>query len=177
MSATIFTAEEAKKANIELITDSEKGRQAVHDVVVAMRANRRAGTASTKTKGEVALSGAKPWRQKEPAAPVRVTKLRRSGSVVVSFSDPALAATPSTPRRRSRFLPSARPSASASPLVMFSSSRTSRSRKPRPSSSSRLSPTPPRTHARPSWSASPSTRAPISPAATSRRPFWFAPLT
>lgn len=64
MSATVFTAEEAKKANIELITDSEKGRQAVHDVVVAMRANRRAGTASTKTKGEVALSGAKPWRQK-----------------------------------------------------------------------------------------------------------------
>jgi large subunit ribosomal protein L4 len=64
MSATIFTAEEAQKAKIELITDSSKGRQAVHDVVVAMRANRRAGTASTKTKGEVALSGAKPWRQK-----------------------------------------------------------------------------------------------------------------
>lgn len=64
MSATIFTAEEAQKAKIELITDSAKGRQAVHDVVVAMRANRRAGTASTKTKGEVALSGAKPWRQK-----------------------------------------------------------------------------------------------------------------
>lgn len=64
MSATIFTAEEAKKASIELITDSEKGRQAVHDVVVAMRANRRSGTACAKTKGEVALSGAKPWRQK-----------------------------------------------------------------------------------------------------------------
>ena len=64
MSATVFTAEEAQKAKIELITDSTKGRQAVHDVVVAMRANRRAGTASTKTKGEVALSGAKPWRQK-----------------------------------------------------------------------------------------------------------------
>lgn len=64
MSATVFTAEEAKKANIELITDAAKGRQAVHDVVVAMRANRRRGTASTKTKGEVALSGAKPWRQK-----------------------------------------------------------------------------------------------------------------
>lgn len=64
MSATIFTAEEAQKAQIELITDSAKGRQAVHDVVVAMRANRRRGTASTKTKGEVALSGAKPWRQK-----------------------------------------------------------------------------------------------------------------
>jgi large subunit ribosomal protein L4 len=64
MSATIFTAEEARKANIELITDPEKGRQAVHDVVVALRANRRRGTASTKTKAEVRLSGAKPWRQK-----------------------------------------------------------------------------------------------------------------
>lgn len=64
MSATVFTAEEAKKAKIELITESDKGRQAVHDVVVAMRANRRSGTAQAKTKGEVALSGAKPWRQK-----------------------------------------------------------------------------------------------------------------
>jgi large subunit ribosomal protein L4 len=64
MSATVFTAEEARKANIELITDPEKGRQAVHDVVVALRANRRRGTASTKTKAEVRLSGAKPWRQK-----------------------------------------------------------------------------------------------------------------
>ncbi|MFZ4681801.1 MAG: 50S ribosomal protein L4 [Terrimicrobiaceae bacterium] len=64
MSATIFTADEAKKAKIELITEPAKGRQAVHDVVVAMRANRRAGTAQAKTKGEVGLSGAKPWRQK-----------------------------------------------------------------------------------------------------------------
>jgi large subunit ribosomal protein L4 len=64
MSAPIFTAEEARKANIELITDPEKGRQAVHDVVVALRANRRRGTASTKTKADVSLSGAKPWRQK-----------------------------------------------------------------------------------------------------------------
>jgi len=64
MSATIFTAEEARKAKIELITDPEKGRQAVHDVVVALRANRRRGTANTKTKADVRLSGAKPWRQK-----------------------------------------------------------------------------------------------------------------
>ena len=64
MSATVFTPEEASKAKIELITDSAKGRQAVHDVVVAMRANRRRGTASTKSKADVALSGAKPWRQK-----------------------------------------------------------------------------------------------------------------
>jgi large subunit ribosomal protein L4 len=64
MSATVLTAEEAKKAQIDLITDPKKGRQAVHDVVVALRANRRRGTASTKTKADVNLSGAKPWRQK-----------------------------------------------------------------------------------------------------------------
>jgi large subunit ribosomal protein L4 len=64
MSATVFTVDEAKSARIELITDPEKGRQAVHDVVVALRANRRRGTASTKTKADVNLSGAKPWRQK-----------------------------------------------------------------------------------------------------------------
>lgn len=64
MSATTFDETAAKQANIELITDPEKGRQAVHDVVVAMQANRRRGTASTKTKAEVSLSGAKPWRQK-----------------------------------------------------------------------------------------------------------------
>jgi large subunit ribosomal protein L4 len=64
LSATVLTAEEARKAKIDLITEAEKGRQAVHDVVVALRANRRQGTASTKTKAEVNLSGAKPWRQK-----------------------------------------------------------------------------------------------------------------
>jgi len=63
MSATILTADEAKKAKIELITDG-KGTQAVHDVVVAMRANRRSGTASVKTKATVNLSGKKPWKQK-----------------------------------------------------------------------------------------------------------------
>jgi large subunit ribosomal protein L4 len=64
MSAMIFTTEEAKKAQIDLITEPQKGRQAVHDVVVALRANRRQGTANTKTKADVHLSGAKPWRQK-----------------------------------------------------------------------------------------------------------------
>ncbi len=37
--------------------------QAVHDAVVAHQAARRSGTASTKTMGEVAGSGTKPWRQ------------------------------------------------------------------------------------------------------------------
>jgi large subunit ribosomal protein L4 len=64
MSAATFTAEDAKRAEIELISEPKKGRQAVHDVVVALRANRRQGTANTKTKADVNLSGAKPWRQK-----------------------------------------------------------------------------------------------------------------
>ena len=63
MSATVLTADAAKKAKIDLITDG-KGTQAVHDVVVAMRANRRSGTASVKTKATVNLSGKKPWKQK-----------------------------------------------------------------------------------------------------------------
>lgn len=63
MSATIFTPESAEKAKIELITNG-KGTQAVHDVVVALQAARRSGSANSKTKAEVAGSGAKPWRQK-----------------------------------------------------------------------------------------------------------------
>jgi large subunit ribosomal protein L4 len=42
----------------------DKGAQALHEAVVAYRANQRAGTASTRTKGEVKATGAKPWRQK-----------------------------------------------------------------------------------------------------------------
>ena len=41
-----------------------KGTQAVHDVIVAYNAAQRSGTASTKTMGEVAGTGKKPWRQK-----------------------------------------------------------------------------------------------------------------
>ena len=44
--------------------EREKGAQAVHDVVVAYQAAGRAGTACTKTRGQVTASTAKPWRQK-----------------------------------------------------------------------------------------------------------------
>ena len=63
MSATILTVEAAKQANIAVI-ENGKYTQAVHDVVVAMRAARRSGSANTKSKADVNLSGAKPWRQK-----------------------------------------------------------------------------------------------------------------
>ena len=44
--------------------EGDKGTQAIHDVVVAYMAAQRSGSANTKTKGEVAGSGKKPWRQK-----------------------------------------------------------------------------------------------------------------
>lgn len=46
------------------LVEDGKGTQAVHDTVVAYQAAQRMGTASTKTMGEVAGSGKKPWRQK-----------------------------------------------------------------------------------------------------------------
>ncbi|HLH55794.1 MAG TPA: 50S ribosomal protein L4 [Verrucomicrobiae bacterium] len=46
------------------LVEDGRGTQAVHDVVVAYQAAQRMGTASTKTMGEVAGSGKKPWRQK-----------------------------------------------------------------------------------------------------------------
>jgi large subunit ribosomal protein L4 len=42
----------------------EKGEQAVHEAVVAFLAGQRAGTACTKTRGDVRGGGAKPFRQK-----------------------------------------------------------------------------------------------------------------
>jgi large subunit ribosomal protein L4 len=63
MSATVLTIAAAKEAKIEVI-ENGRGTQALHDAVVALRANRRSGSANTKTKAEVAYSGKKPWRQK-----------------------------------------------------------------------------------------------------------------
>jgi large subunit ribosomal protein L4 len=51
------------EVKFKLVEDG-KGTQAVHDTVVAYNAAQRMGTASTKTMGEVAGSGKKPWRQK-----------------------------------------------------------------------------------------------------------------
>ncbi len=63
MSAKTFTAEDAQAANLVLVGE-EKGRQAVHDLVVAYRANRRTGSACTKTRGEVSGSNRKIYKQK-----------------------------------------------------------------------------------------------------------------
>ena len=63
MSAKTFTAEDAQSANLVLV-GAEKGRQAVHDLVIAYRANRRTGSATTKTRGEVSGNNNKIYKQK-----------------------------------------------------------------------------------------------------------------
>src|SRR3954468_11270681 len=84
MAAKVLTADAARDAKITLI-EGGRGTQAVHDVVVAMRAARRSGSANTKTKAEVNLSGAKPWRQKgtgRARAGYKSSPIWRGGGVV-----------------------------------------------------------------------------------------------
>lgn len=62
----------------------DKGAQAVHDAIVAGMNGRRAGTASTLSKGEVAGSNKKPWKQKgtgRARAGLRQSPVWRGGGV------------------------------------------------------------------------------------------------
>ena len=63
MATNILSVDAAKSANLNLV-EGHKGAQALHNTVVAYRANRRAGTASTKGRGAVRGSGKKLWAQK-----------------------------------------------------------------------------------------------------------------
>src|SRR5690606_8905333 len=63
MSAKTFTEADAQSANIQL-AEADKGGQAVHDLVTAYRANRRTGSANTKTRGEVSGNNKKIYKQK-----------------------------------------------------------------------------------------------------------------
>jgi large subunit ribosomal protein L4 len=66
------------------LLELERGGQAVKDVVVATQNARRAGTASTLSKGEVAGSNKKPWKQKgtgRARAGLRQSPVWRGGAV------------------------------------------------------------------------------------------------
>ena len=52
MPAKTFSADDAAAAKIQL-AEPDKGDQAVHDLVVAYHANRRSGSANTKTRSEI----------------------------------------------------------------------------------------------------------------------------
>ena len=67
MKLTVKNLKGEEQGEIEVklaLIESGLGTQAVHDVVVAYQAAQRMGTACTKTMGEVAGTGKKPWRQK-----------------------------------------------------------------------------------------------------------------
>jgi large subunit ribosomal protein L4 len=68
MKLTVFssdgkTSSEKDFADIPTF-EGDRGLQAVKEVIVAINANNRQGTHSTKTRGEVRGGGKKPWRQK-----------------------------------------------------------------------------------------------------------------
>jgi large subunit ribosomal protein L4 len=63
----VYNSEGQESGSLELLNgwlEREKGGQAVQDCVVAFMAKMRAGTACTKTRGNVRGGGAKPSRQK-----------------------------------------------------------------------------------------------------------------
>ncbi len=64
MSVKQLSLQDAASANITVTSGTTKGNQAVHDLIVAYRANRRTGSACTKTRGEVRGSGKKIYKQK-----------------------------------------------------------------------------------------------------------------
>jgi large subunit ribosomal protein L4 len=67
VKAPLFTADGKSKGDIELdaeIFGIEPNLAVLHQVVTAQLAGKRAGTASTQTRGEVRGGGRKPWRQK-----------------------------------------------------------------------------------------------------------------
>ena len=68
MKLTVFSSDGTTSSEKEFaglpIFEGDKGLQAVKEVIVAINANNRQGTHSTKTRGEVRGGGKKPWRQK-----------------------------------------------------------------------------------------------------------------
>ncbi len=67
MKLTVFNSAGTSSSEKDFglpVFEGDKGLQAVKEVIVAINANNRQGTHSTKTRGEVRGGGKKPWRQK-----------------------------------------------------------------------------------------------------------------
>lgn len=68
MKLTVFSSDGKRSSERDFAGlptfEGDRGLQAVKEVIVAINANNRQGTHSTKTRGEVRGGGKKPWRQK-----------------------------------------------------------------------------------------------------------------
>ena len=68
MKLTVFNSDGTTSSEKDFaglpVFEGDKGLQAVKEVIVAINANNRQGTHSSKTRGEVRGGGKKPWRQK-----------------------------------------------------------------------------------------------------------------
>jgi len=67
MQATVYNTKGADAGKVTLpeqVFAQPWNADLVHEVVLSMRSNARAGTANTKTRGEVRGGGKKPWKQK-----------------------------------------------------------------------------------------------------------------
>lgn len=88
MQLDVLNTEGKKVSTVEVedkLFDGTVNESLIYEVVKMKLANRRSGTASTKTRGEVAGSNAKPWRQKgtgRARAGRRSSPIWRHGGVV-----------------------------------------------------------------------------------------------
>jgi len=66
MEIVIYNLQGKESGKVELPKkfETEVSGPLLHEVIVGLQANKRAGTHSTKTRGEVSGGGCKPWKQK-----------------------------------------------------------------------------------------------------------------
>ena len=87
METIVYNAKGQEKGKIELpaFFNTEVSNTLLHEITTAYLNNQRAGTAKTKSRGELSFSGAKPWKQKgtgNARAGQRNSPLWRKGGVI-----------------------------------------------------------------------------------------------
>ncbi|MDD2523414.1 MAG: 50S ribosomal protein L4 [Endomicrobiia bacterium] len=87
MDTIVYTVEGKEKGRYELpvFFNTEVSKSLLHEITTGYLANLRSGTHSTKTRGEVSFSGAKPWKQKgtgNARAGQRNSPLWRKGGII-----------------------------------------------------------------------------------------------
>jgi len=87
METAVYNEKGCEKGKIELpdFFTSKVSSGLLHEFITAYLGNQRSGTHKTKTRGEVAFSGAKPWKQKgtgRARAGQRNSPLWRKGGIV-----------------------------------------------------------------------------------------------